>query len=292
MKFLKNKAAVVTGAGRGIGRAIALELAAQGAMIVVNDPGVSIDGSGKDSIPAKEVVDEIIGLGGKAVANYDSVADEIGSARIVSAAVENFGKLDIMVCNAGILRDNPVDEMTADIWDSVIKVHLYGVFYCTRAACALFRKQKSGRLVAMSSPTALGFAGRSNYSAAKSGILGFIRSVALEMKEYNATANIVWPNSVTRMTLAECEAKGVPIPTELPGPEGTATLVAYLSTDEASAINGQTFDVLGGKITLIAPESEVKMLYKEKKWEVEELINAFPSTLGRKLVQPQFLPPA
>ena len=291
MKILDNKVAVVTGAGRGIGRAIALELAAHGAKVIVNDPGVAIDGSGMDSSPAKEVSSEIVNRGSEAVANYDSVADEDGSERIVSAAMESFGRLDILVCNAGILRDSMVNEMTTEIWDTVIKVHLYGVFYCTRAACRIFKQQRNGRVIAISSPTVLGFAGRSNYSAAKSGIMGFIRSVALEMNQYNSTANIIWPNAATRMTEAESLEKGEQLPPELPGPECTASLVAYLASDEAFNINGQTFDVFGGKITLIAPETETKILYKERKWEAEELKEAFRSTLGIGLIQPQFVPP-
>jgi len=296
MKLLEGKVAVVTGAGRGIGRAIALELATQGAKIVVNDPGVALDGSGNDKAPATEVVAEIISHGGEAVASHDSVADEEGSGRIVSIAVERFGKIDILVCNAGILRDNMVSNMTEEEWDSVIKVHLYGVFHCTRAACKLFRQQRSGRIIALSSPTALGYAGRANYSAAKAGILGFIRSVALEMSEFGVTANILWPNAATRMTtppevlegLAKGESSIVPV---LPGPECVAPIVAYLASDEAANINGQTFDVLEGKISLIAPETEIKILYKESKWEVAELRKAFPATLGKGLIQPQFIPP-
>lgn len=291
MKLLENKVAVVTGGGRGIGRAVALELSAHGARVVVNDPGVAIDGTGKDRAPAEEVAAEIQERGGEATANFDSVADEEGAGRIVSTAMNRFGKLDILVCNAGILRDSPVDEMTAEVWDSVIKVLLYGTFFCSRAACRVFKQQRSGRIIAISSPTALGFAGRSNYSAAKAGILGFIRSVALEMNEYDATANIVWPNAVTRMTKAECDAQGVALPPELPGPECTASFVAYLASDETAHINGQTFDVLGGKISLIAPETETRALYRETRWEADALKNAFPLTLGRGLIQPRFTPP-
>lgn len=296
MKYLKGKVAVVTGSGRGIGKAIALELAYQGAKVVINDPGVEIDGRGRDKKPAANTVTEIKKHGWEAVANFDSVANEAGATRIINTAIKNFGRLDILVNNAGILQDNRIFDMTNREWDTVIKVHLYGNFYCSRAACKIFKTQKSGRIISVSSPTTLGFPGRSNYASAKAGILGFVRSIALDMAEYGVTVNAIWPNSATRLTIPQNQLANLTNGESsrnntLPDPEYVSPLVAYLASDAAAYIKGQTFDIFESKITLISPETESRSLYKDGKWTVPELIDIFPVTIGKNLVQPCFSPP-
>ena len=179
---LKDRVAIVTGAGRGIGRGEALALASEGAKIVVNDLGGAADGTGGEASPADEVVEEIKKMGGEAVANYDSVATTQGGENIVKTAVDAFGKLDILVNNAGILRDVMVFNMTEEQWDIIMKVHLYGHFNTIRPACVLFRQQRSGRIINTSSTAGLGGTfGQANYGAAKEGIVGLTRKVAQDM---------------------------------------------------------------------------------------------------------------
>ena len=192
MKKLVNKVAIVTGSGRGIGRDIALLLASEGARIIVNDLGGKSDGGGNDSNVADEVVREIREAGGEAVANYDSVADYESANNIVQTAIREFGRIDIVVNNAGILRDRMVFKMSEDEWDSVISVHLKGSFNMTRAAAPYFKEQKSGRYINFTSTSGLiGNVGQANYAAAKLGIAGLSRITALDMARYNVTANSV-----------------------------------------------------------------------------------------------------
>ncbi|MFQ5925792.1 MAG: SDR family NAD(P)-dependent oxidoreductase, partial [Dehalococcoidia bacterium] len=198
---LKGKVAVVTGAGRGIGRAEALLLAEEGAKVVVNDLGGAPDGSGEATSPADEVVKEIKDRRGEAVANYDSVATPEGGENIIKTAIDTFGRLDILINNAGILRDRMVFNMSPEEWDAVIKVHLYGHFNCTRPACVIFRQQRSGRIINTSSEAGLGNMGQANYSAAKEGIVGFTRTVARDMGRYGVTCNAIRPIAATRLTV-------------------------------------------------------------------------------------------
>ena len=199
--YLKDKVAVVTGSGRGIGRGIAILMAQEGAKVVVNDLGGATDGSGGDKSPADEVVNEIKAKGGEAVANYDSVASSEGGENIIKSALDSFGQLDILVNNAGILRDRMIFNMSDEEWDAVLKVHLYGTFYCARAACRVFRNQKSGRIINFSSSSGLGNLGQVNYSAAKEAIVGFTRTVARDMGKYGVTCNAIRPGAATRMTV-------------------------------------------------------------------------------------------
>jgi len=300
MGLLDGKVAIVTGAGRGLGRAEALLLASEGAKVVINDLGGSADGAGAAATPADEVVAEIKKMGGQAVANYDSVATWKGGENIIKSAVDAFGKLDILVNNAGILRDRMVFNMTEDEWDIVQKVHLYGHFYCSRHAVALFRQQRSGRIINTSSTSGLGNMGQANYSAAKEGIVGLTRTVALDMAKYGVTCNCIRPMAATRLTLspelkaamekkaAETDSAAVlNLEAEMKkmAPEHIAPLVAYLATDAAASINGRTFFVGGGEIGLYSEPSIVSTIYKNDFWTVKELVDMMPRSLTRGFLQ-------
>ena len=302
---LKDKVAVVTGAGRGVGRAEALALAAEGAKVVVNDLGGEPDGSGASSQPADEVVAEIKKAGGTAAASHHSVATLEGAESIIKTALDNFGRLDILVNNAGITKDRMIFNMTDEEWDTIMKVHLYGHFYCTRAACRIFRQQNSGRIINTSSEVgAVGNTGQANYTAAKEGIVGFTKTVALDMGKYGVTCNCIRPRAATRLTLTDQlkaaveAARGRTDPASiafvegytkevLPNkPEAIAPLVVYLASDEAADINGQIFGASGGRISLYAPWTEAKTITKEGRWSIEELRETVPKTLAEGLVNP------
>src|ERR1700741_1913776 len=200
MALLTGKVAVITGAGRGIGREEALLLAKHGAKVVVNDLGGHFDGTGQSRSPAEDVVKEIRSAGGEAVANFESVTDFKAAKRIVDCAVDNFGKLNIVVNNAGILRDRMIFNMSEEDWDAVINVHLKGSFACTRAAAPHMRQQKSGRIINITSTSGLiGNYGQANYAAAKMGIVGLTKATALDLGRYGATANCIAPFAWTRM---------------------------------------------------------------------------------------------
>ena len=298
---LKGKVAVVTGAGRGIGRGVALALAAEGAKVVVNDLGVERDGSGAAQGPSDEVVAEIKAKGGEAVANYDSVTTVEGGENIIKTAVDNFGRIDILVNNAGILRDRMVFNMAPEEWDAVLKVHLYGCFNCTKPAALLMRQQRNGRIINMSSSSGLlGNAGQANYGAAKAGIAGFTRVCARDLGRYGVTVNCVAPSAATRMTVSpEMEealkariARGELTEEQAaarrpPDPEDNAPIVVYLATDAAANINGAVFHSRGGALDLCYhPLPAEKTIYKEGRWTVDELERVMPSTLASELVNP------
>ena len=199
---LEGKVAIVTGAGRGIGRGEALLLAEEGAKVVVNDLGGSVGGEGEDERPAEQVAEEIRAAGGEAVANFDSVATMEGGENIVKTAVEAFGGLDILINNAGILRDRMVFNMTEEEWDLVLDVHLKGHFATTKYAGIIFRQQRSGRIVNTGSSSGLGTMGQANYAAAKEGIVGLTRTCALDLGRYGVTVNAIRPAAGTRLTLS------------------------------------------------------------------------------------------
>jgi len=299
-KRLEGKVAVVTGAGRGIGRGEALALAAEGAKVVVNDLGVARDGGGTSSEPSDEVVQEIKKLGGESVANYDSVITPEGGENIIKTAIDKFGRLDILVNNAGFLRDRMIFNMSEDDWDAVIKVHLYGHFHCIKPACIFFRQQKSGRIINTSSSAGLGSLGQANYAAAKEGIVGLTRTVALDMNKYGVTCNVIRPGAKTRMTFTpeivaaweKTKAQGLastaPSPEELSSflPEMVSPLVVYLATDEASNINGCSFDVHGGTIGIYSEPDVARSIHKQGMWTLDELLDIIPKTLTRGFARP------
>jgi len=295
---LDGKAAVVTGAGRGIGREIALALAAEGAKVVVDDPGVERDGSGTAAAPADEVVQLIKDRGGVAAASYESVADHAAAERLIKACIDNFGSLDILCNVAGILRERMVWNLSEDDWDSVIAVHLKGTFNCTKFACLQMKKQGSGRIINTTSDAwRRGTFGQSNYGAAKGAIVSFTRSIALEMARYRVTCNIISPGAATRMTMDDSvvasfqrryEAGEIPKERlealmDSPGPEFVAPIVVYLATNDAAHISGKVFGCSGGDITIFSEPRPLRSIHRDRKtqgpWTLDELLKLVPQTL-------------
>lgn len=294
--MLQDKVAVVTGAGRGIGRGVAMLMAQEGAKVVVVDLGVNVDGSGQDQSVAEQVVSEIREAGGTAVASAESVTTMAGGESIIQTAVDNFGKLDIVVTVAGILRDRMIFNMAEEEWDDVIAVHLKGTFTIVKHACILFRQQRSGRVITFSSTSGLyGNSGQCNYGAAKDGIAGFTRVVARDMGRYGVTANAISPSAATRMTVSIPDearelraARGITgaSSTLRGGPDDVAPMVTWLASDEAAHVNGQIFHVTEGLVTLLNEPEPVKTIQKDGKWTVDELIRVVPVTLGFELLNP------
>ncbi len=287
--ILKDRVAVVTGAARGIGREIALLMAQLGARVVVNDYGGSEAGQGTTQAPANDVVEEIRKAGGQAVASYDSVATMVGGERIVQTAIDAFGRLDIVVNNAGILRDRMIFNMTEEEWDAVIDTHLKGTFAVTRAAAPRMKEQRSGRFVNMTSTSGLvGNIGQANYAAAKLGIVGLTKVVALDMARYNVTANCISPFAWTRMIGT--------IPTETAAqkarvekikkmsPAHIAPVAAFLASDAAKDITGQVIGVRGKEIMLFGHMRPIMRVHHAEGWTVERLAEMFPGTLQHHLV--------
>jgi NAD(P)-dependent dehydrogenase (short-subunit alcohol dehydrogenase family) len=251
-RLCEGKIAIVTGAGRGIGREHALSLASQGAKVVVNDLGGNIDGSGGDLSPAEQVVQEIKGMGGEAVANGDSVSDWAGAERLINTAIETFGDLNIVVNNAGILRDRMLFSMSEAEWDAVINVHLKGTFAPTRFACVYWREQSkagkpvSGRIINTTSVSGIyGNPGQTNYGAAKAGIASFTNIAALEMARYGVTVNAVAPVALTRMTEGLGPAPESDEDREKRSPRWIAPIVTWLASDEAADVTGRIFEASG-----------------------------------------------
>ena len=298
--ILKDKVAIVTGAGRGIGQGIAMLMAEEGAKVVVVDPGVNVDGSGSDQSIAEQVVSEIRETGGTAVACAESVTSMSGGERIVQTAVDSFGRLDIVVTCAGILRDRMIFNMTEEEWDDVIAVHLKGTFTVVKHACILFRQQRSGRIITFSSESGLvGNPGQANYGAAKSGIAGFTKVVARDMGRYGVTANSIAPRASTRMlgdipaNAAELRARGglAPIsgedePQER-DPGDVAPFVCYLASDFAANINAQTFLVYGSQVSLMSQPRPARAIYNpDGHWSLEQLAPLASNVLTKDIYNP------
>jgi NAD(P)-dependent dehydrogenase (short-subunit alcohol dehydrogenase family) len=296
MGMLDGRVAVVTGSGRGIGRGIAMALAAAGAKVVVNDLGATLDGSGEEKTPADQVVDEILTKGGTAVSNYGSVADWNQAHAMIDQAVEAFGRIDILVNVAGILRDRMLFNMTEAEWDAVLAVHLKGMFNCTQAASVYMRQQRYGRVISMSSVSALGSAGQPNYGAAKAGILGLTWSTANAMGRYGVTCNAILPSGATRMIDSTPRGKAFfeehgKWPSEMAvgterDPDNVAPLVVYLASEGAGHVNGQAFNSVGYGYTLLAQPTPVRRLEADRRLTPDEIAANFEQTLGGNLKPP------
>src|SRR5262250_1758167 len=287
--MLKGKSVVITGAGRGIGREIALLMSKQGASVVVNDYGGTAAGTGGEKGPADEVVNEILKGGGEAVANYDSVATMAGGQSIIKSALDAFGRVDVVVNNAGILRDRMIFNMSEEEWDAVINTHLKGTFAVTRAAAPLMREQKWGRFINMTSTSGLiGNVGQANYAAAKLGIFGLTKVTALDMARYNVTANCISPFAWTRMigTIpTETEAQKARVEkVKRMGPEHIAPVAVFLATEVAKDISGQVFGVRGKEIMLFSHMRPIRNIHHDQGWTPERLADMFPGTLKHHLV--------
>jgi NAD(P)-dependent dehydrogenase (short-subunit alcohol dehydrogenase family) len=285
-RMVAGKVVVVTGAGGGIGREIALLMGRHGAKVVVNDIGASLSGDGRDAGPAEQVAGEVRALGGEAVASTDSVADPACAERIIDAALAAFGRIDCVVNNAGILRDRIFHKMSVDDFDSVVKVHLYGGFLVSRAAALQFKEQGSGCMIHMTSTSALiGNFGQANYSAAKLGIAALSKSIALDMQKFKVRSNCIAPFAWSRMTSN--------IPADTPDEQARverlkqmtaakiAPLAVYLASDAAADVNGQIFAVRSNEIFLMSQPRPVRSVHRAEGWTPESVAqHAMPALKG------------
>ncbi len=300
---LEGKTAVVTGAGRGVGRGIALMLAEEGASVIVNDLGSEVDGTGSSSAPADSVVAEITARGGTAVANYGNMAVMDDGESLIQQAVDTYGQVDILVNSAGMMRDRMIWHMTPDDWDRVLLNNAKATFVPTKFACILFRQQRSGRIVNMTSDAGLGDVGRSNYAAASEAIIGLTRTIGRDMGRYGVTCNAISPIVETRLfpgSVEEYRVASVDAPTrderagifspsgvgewEGPGwpddPENVAPLAVYLSTYASPNINCNVFGVRGGSIYLYSNPRIERAVQKWGNFTMEEMDVLFPKMIG------------
>jgi NAD(P)-dependent dehydrogenase (short-subunit alcohol dehydrogenase family) len=299
---LKDKGAVVVGGGGGIGAEIALALAAEGAKVIVNDPGGSRDGAGSDTSHADKTVARIKEKGGHAVANYASAVDFNAAREIVDSCLVNFGRLDILVNAAGINREKMLWNMTDQDWDMVLKVHLYTNFNTIRWAAGIMREQRRGRIILMTSSAWLGNIGQINYAAAKGAIVSFTRSAARELGGYGITCNCLAPGAATRMTMTEEVKAGFRRRVETgvmtkeayeaflnqPGPEWVPPIVTYLCTDEAWNVNGKVFSAMGDKIGIYSePVETIQIFNNGNIWTLDQLLDLVPKTLLAGYINPR-----
>ena len=271
MGMLDGKVIIVTGAGRGIGRDIAMLAAAEGAQVVVNDPGVSESGAGHDDGPAMQVVNEIRAAGGSAVASTDSVAEWESANRIIKCATDAFGTLHAVVNNAGILRDRIFHNMSVDEWKAVIDVHLNGSFYMSRAAASIFRSEERGAFVHMTSTSGLiGNFGQANYAAAKLGIVGLSKSIALDMQRYHVRSNCISPFAWSRLigTIPSDTPEQAARLARMKAMETNkiAPLAVYLISDQAKDVSGQIFAVRANEIFLMGQSRPIRSVHREEGW--------------------------
>ena len=281
-----GKVAVVSGGGRGIGRAVALLLAEEGASVVVNDLGCDTNGTGHQTGPADDVVGEVRRVGGRAVAAYQDVSTMTGAEALVRKAVDDYGRLDILVNSVGVRRDGMIAEMTPEDWDAVVRNSLKGVFTVTKYACGQMRQQGNGRIVNMVSDAGINSTGMSNYAAATEGVVGLTRTVALEMERYGVTCNAVSPLAKTRLFPDMDNAPG-PFDSRGPqdgsgswdAPEHAAPLIAYLCTDGAASVSGRVFGVRGGDVYLYADPQVQRAIYAPGLFSLEQLDDMVPGVL-------------
>tara|TARA_Y100000590_G_scaffold470612_1_gene666958 strand:- start:17765 stop:18673 length:909 start_codon:yes stop_codon:yes gene_type:complete len=286
MGVLNGKIAVVTGAGRGIGREICINFAKEGAKIVVNDLGGDRDGSGDGRI-ADDVVNEIKDLGGEASANYDTVATVKGGKSIFKTCIDSFGAMDILVNNAGILRDKTLYNMEESEWDGIMEVHLKGHYNCTRPFVQYIRdnNRSNCRILNMSSVSGLfGNFGQTNYGAAKAGIAGFTRSLALEVAKYKCTVNTISPGAATRLTIDLIEAAGRKYDENdwTQGPEQIAPVITWLCSEAANEVTSQIIHSQGGIVGIMQQPAVIKSFTTEKLWTIEQLNKLMPELLEAK----------
>ncbi|WP_144292110.1 SDR family NAD(P)-dependent oxidoreductase [Rhodoligotrophos appendicifer] len=288
-RSMDGKVVVVTGGGRGLGRAISLMMAQHGAAVVVNDFGVSLRGDAEGDNPADEVVAEIKAAGGEAVANFDTVAEWDAAHNIIDTAIKAFGRIDCVVNNAGILRDKIFFKMTPEDWDAVIKVHLYGAFNVSRAAADHFKEQESGAIVSMTSNSGLvGNFGQANYSAAKLGIVALSKSMALDLKRFNVRSNCISPFAWSRMigsipNTPEQEQR-IARARELT-PEKVAPLAIFLGSDAARDVTGQIFTVRGNEVFLMSQPRPMRSIHRSEGWTPKSLAEHMLPAL-----RPSFVP--
>ncbi|MEE8421177.1 MAG: SDR family NAD(P)-dependent oxidoreductase [Dehalococcoidia bacterium] len=297
MGSLDGRSAVVTGSGRGIGREVALLLGREGASVVVNDPGVNVDGTGADEGPAADVAKEIEDAGGVASANFDSVATVDGGENMIKQAVDSYGRVDIVIHVAGILRDRMIFNMSKEEWDAVIAVHLDGYYNVSKPASVMMRQQRYGRIIGFSSGSGLrGNSGQANYGAAKAAIAGMTRCLARDLGRYGVTANAIAPGANTRMTQTVPDSarqmrarsgitQGQAAPQQpsgpppMRGPEFVAPMVGYLCTDQAWNINGKVFNVAGGTVGLSHEEGPIRTIETAGMWDLGELRQRVPALI-------------
>lgn len=300
---LKDKVAVVTGGGRGIGKGISLLLAEEGASIVVNDLGCDIDGSGSSNIPADNTVSEIQSKGGNAIANYNNVAKMDGAENTIKSAIDNFGRVDILITSTVTLRDRMIFQMSPEDWDNVITNNLKAAFTISKFAAIVFRQQRSGKIVNLTSDAGLGDMGRSNYAASSEGLAGLTRTLARDLGKYGVTANGISAMAQTRSfpgTTDEFKIAEGPYPTpderagigpspvidewEGPGhpddPENIAPLAVYLTTNASPNVNGYIFGIRRGSIFLYSNPKAEKSVYKRGKFTMDEMDVLFPKIIG------------